>query len=50
MVRNRLWQNVDLLKIAEGRFSAVVEPSLETGRSLGCSTLENDGRVSCGCL
>ena len=45
MVRNRLWQNVDLLKIAEGRFSAVVEPSLETERSSGCSTLGNDGRV-----
>jgi hypothetical protein len=31
--------------IAEGGFSAVVEPSLETERSSGCSTLGNDGRV-----
>jgi hypothetical protein len=30
MVRNRLGQNVNLLKIAEAGFSAVVEPSLET--------------------
>jgi hypothetical protein len=31
MVRNRLCQTVNLSKIAEGGFSAVVEPSLETG-------------------
>jgi hypothetical protein len=38
---------VDLSKkmIAEGGFSAVVEPSLETERSSGCSTLGNDGRI-----
>jgi tetratricopeptide (TPR) repeat protein len=32
MVRNRFCQNVNLLKIAKGGFSAVVEPSLETAQ------------------
>jgi hypothetical protein len=37
MVRDRLGQDVNLSKIAEGGFSAVVEPSLETDTVLDCT-------------